>query len=184
MHTLSGRIVIAVVLFVLLVVGLLIARSQAVRSEAVGPRPSDADLSIKEIQLQEQSAEGGRWQLVADHAEIFEQDHRTALRNVRVRVEDRDRIWTITGEEGDLFNDTRNFEIRRNVVVTSDDGLRLETSVLHWRASDRRLWTKAPVRIVEDGAIIHGSGLEVDMSQEAATVTGRVHAAFPGGRSQ
>jgi LPS export ABC transporter protein LptC len=183
MGTFASRVPIVAAFFVLLVVGVLIARSQAVRTEAVAPRPSEADLSIKDVRLQEQSG-GSRWQLEADHAEMFEENRRTAFRNVRVRVEDQERTWTITGEEGDLFNDTKNVEIRRNVVVTSDDGLRLETNVLHWRASDQHLWTDAPVRIFDDGGVIDGTGLDVDMAEETATVKGRVHASFAGGRGR
>lgn len=181
MHRLASRILIVVAVFVAVVVGILVARSRAVRTEASGPRPTHADLTIKEVHLQEESTGRGRWALTADQAAVFEDQKRTALRNVRVRVEDRGRTWTITGEEGDLFNDSKNFEIRRNVVVTADDGLRLETTVLRWRAADRRLWTDAPVRIMREGTVVHGTALEVDMDEEATTVRGRVHAAFSGG---
>jgi hypothetical protein len=56
--------------------------------------------------------------------------------------------------------------------------------VLHWRASDQHLWTDAPVRIFDDGSVIDGTGLDVDMAEEAATVKGRVHASFAGGRGR
>ena len=47
-------------------------------------------------------------------------------------------------------------ELRRNVVLTSDDGMRLETSVLRWKGAERRLWTDAPVRLYQDGARVEG----------------------------
>ena len=55
------------------------------------------------------------------------------------------------GDEGELDHSTNDVEIRRHVVVTSDDGLRLETNVLRWDANERRLWTDAPVQITLRG---------------------------------
>ena len=52
MHRLASRLLIAVAAFVLLVAGVLISRSRTVRVESVGPAPSKADLSIKDIQLE------------------------------------------------------------------------------------------------------------------------------------
>lgn len=180
MDRLARRILAIVILFVLVVAGVLVARTQAVRQEPVGPQPSDADLSIKEVDLQEQYAGGTSWQLTADQGAVFDRDRRTTLRNIRVRVQDRERMWTIVGEEGDYFQDTRDVELRRNVVLTSDDGVRLETTVLRWKGSERRLWTDAPVRLYQDGALVEGRGLDVRMADEAMAVEGRVRATFTG----
>lgn len=184
MDRLARRILAVVLLFVLAVAGVLVARTQAVRTEAVGPQPSSADLSIKEVDLQEQFASGTSWQLTADQGAVFDNERRTTLRNIRVRVQDRQRIWTIVGEEGDYFQDTRDVELRHNVVLTSDDGLRLETSVLRWKGAERRLWTDAPVRLYQDGTVVDGSGLDVRMADESTTVQGRVRATFAGERGR
>ena len=181
MRKLASRILIVVGVFVLVVAGMLISRSRAVRVESVEPNPSKADLSIKEVQLEEESG-GVRWQLKADLALVFEGEGRTWLRKVDLKVDERDRSWTVVGEEGDLYRASKNLEVRRNVVLTSNDGLRLETTVLRWHGTDRRLWTDAPVRITRSGAVIEGSALDVKMSEEAATVGGRVRARFDGGR--
>jgi len=179
MHRLASRILIVVGVFVLVVAGMLITRSRAVRVESVEPSSTKADLSIKEVQLEEESG-GVRWQLKADQALVFESEGRTSLRKVDLKVQERDRSWTVVGEEGDLFRASKNLEVRRNVVVTSNDGLRLETSVLRWHGAERRLWTDAPVRIVRTGAVIEGTALEVTMADEAATISGRVRATFDG----
>lgn len=178
MDRLAQRILVVVVLFVLGVAGILVVRSRTVQSEALGPRPSSADISLKELTLQEESAGGARWQLVADQASVFDEEGRTALRQVTVQVQDRERAWTIVGDEGDFFKETKNLELRRNVVMTSDDGLRLETSVLRWQDAERRLWTDAPVRIRRLGTTITGTALDVRMSNDATTVKGPVRATF------
>jgi len=173
-----ARLILAFVgLFVLLVAGTLVAKSRNVRVEAVGPAATNADLRIKEVQLEEQS-EGVRWRLQADQALVFEKEGKTTLKQIAVDVQDQDRSWTLVGEEGDLYDASKNFEIRRNVVLTSSDGLRLETTVLRWQAAEKRLWTDAPVTIYKAGAVIHGTALNMLVGQEQAEVAGRVRATF------
>lgn len=184
MHRLAHRILVTVALFALVVAIMLVAKSRTVRVEAEGPRPSAADLAMKDVELQEESSGGGHWQLRADHASVFDQEGRTALQNVTVRVHDRDTSWTIVGEEGDFFKESKNLEIRRNVVMTSNDGLRLETTILRWQDAERRLWTDRPVRIFREGTVVDGSALDVRLDQEATTVNGRVRATFLGSRGQ
>ena len=176
MQRLASRILIVVAVFVLVVAGMLIARTRAARVESVESSPSKADLSIKEVQLEEDSG-GVRWQLKADQALVFEAEGRTSLRRIDLKVHERNRSWAVVGEEGDLDR-AKNLEIRGNVVLTSDDGLRLETTVLRWHGADRRLWTDAPVRIARGGAVIEGRALDVKMADEATTITGRVRAVF------
>lgn len=184
MDRLARRILAVVIVFVLVVAGILVARSRTLRTEPIGPAPSAADLNIKQVQLEEESAGGSRWQLTADQASVFDRQGRTTLHRVRVRVQDHDRTWTIVGEEGDFYRQTQDLEIRGNVVVTSGDGFRLETRVLRWRGAERRLWTDAPVRIYREGVVIDGSALDVLTKEEATTVTGRVRAVFTRGWGQ
>ncbi len=182
MNRLASRILIVVAVFVLVVTGVLISRSRTERIESAAPAPSKADLSIKEVQLEEESG-NVRWQLKADQALVFEEEGRTWLRKVDLKVQERDRSWTVVGEEGDLYRETNNLEVRRNVVLTSDDGLRLETTVLRWKGAERRLWTDVPVRIFRNGAVIDGTAIDVKMTEEATEVTGRVRAVFESARS-
>jgi LPS export ABC transporter protein LptC len=174
---LAGFILAVVAVFVVAVAGMLVAKSRNARVEATGGATSSADLRIKEVELEEVSR-GVRWRLRAEQALVFEQQGRTALKRLAVEVIERERSWTIVGEEGDLFRETRNVEIRRNVVLTSSDGLRLETSVLRWQGAERRLWTDAPVRLSRHGATVSGTALDVSVPDDTTTVAGRVRATF------
>src|SRR5262249_15613560 len=179
MQRIATRILIVVAVFVVVVASVLIARTRAVRVESMSGEASKADLSIKEVQLEEDSG-GVRWQLRAEQALVFEAEGRTSLRRITVKVDERDRSWNIVGEEGDLDR-AKTLEIRRNVVLTSNDGLRLETAVLRWHAADRRLWTDTPVRIVRSGAVIEGTAMDVKLDEEATTIKGPVRAVFDNG---
>ncbi|MGH7276575.1 MAG: LPS export ABC transporter periplasmic protein LptC [Candidatus Rokuibacteriota bacterium] len=170
-------ILAAVALFVVALTGTLVARNRSARVEPAGPATSSADLRVKEVELEEESG-GVRWRLKAEQALVFEGEGRTALKRVSVTMFERDRTWTVVGDEGDLFQRTSNVEVRQNVVLTSSDGLRLETSVLRWQGAEKRLWTDAPVRMSREGAVIDGTALDVRMGDETTTMTGRVCATF------
>jgi LPS export ABC transporter protein LptC len=180
MRQLSQRILIVVALFVLVVGGMVVARSRAIREAPLEPLPSRADLSIKDVELEEQSG-AVRWQLRADQALVYDDEGRTSLENVAVRVDQGQRVWTIVAREGDLYKADRRIEVRGNVVVTADDGLRLETSVLRWDEENQRMWTDAPVRLTRSGAVVEGQAIDVRMADAVTSIGGRVHATFQEG---
>jgi LPS export ABC transporter protein LptC len=109
---------------------------------------------------------------------MYDQEGRTNLRNLTVRVFQKDRSWMILGDEGDLDQKTKNVEVRKNVVITSSDGLRMDTSVIHWDADAQRLWTDEPVTLSRDGSVIQGTAFDMTTDDENATVAGRVRATF------
>jgi LPS export ABC transporter protein LptC len=177
MRNLARVILAVVVVFVVAVAVMLVVRSRSARVESLGPSPSTADLQIKEVDLEEE-AKGVRWRLKAEQALMYDKAGQTQLRHLVANIYQQERSWTIVGEEGDLDRATNNVEVRRNVVVTSNDGLRLETAVLRWDAATKRLWTDTPVVLTRDGSVVLGSGLDVRMNEEATTITGPVRATF------
>jgi LPS export ABC transporter protein LptC len=179
-----ARIILAVVVvFVVGVTAMLVARSRTARVESMGPSPSAADLQIKEVDLEEE-ARGVRWRLKAEQALMYDKTGQTQLRKLVANIFQRERAWTIVGDEGQLDRKTKNVEVRHNVVVTSDDGFRLETEVLRWEAAGRRLWTDTPVTLSRHGSVVQGSGLEVRLDQEATTISGPVRATFDVGKNR
>jgi LPS export ABC transporter protein LptC len=183
MRNLARVILAVVVVFVVAVTVVLVVRSRSARVEPSGPAPSTADLQIKEVDLEEE-AKGVRWRLKAEQALMFDKAGQTQLRKLVANIYQRERSWMIVGEEGDLDRSTNNVEVRHNVVVTSNDGLRLETTVLRWEAEAKRLWTDAPVTITRNGSVVRGSGLDVRMQDEATTISGPVRATFEIGRKR
>jgi LPS export ABC transporter protein LptC len=177
MRNLARVILVVVAVFVVAVAAVLVVKSRTTRVESLEPSPTKADLQIKEVDLEEE-AKGVRWRLKAEQALMFDQAGLTQLRKLVASIQQRGRSWTIVGDEGDLDRKTNNVEVRHNVVVTSDDGLRLETSVLRWESDGKRLWTDAPVTLTRRGSMVKGSGLDVRMADEATTIRGPVRATF------
>jgi LPS export ABC transporter protein LptC len=177
MPNLARAILVIVAVFVVAVGITLVVRKRTARVESLGPALSSADLRIKDVDLEEVT-NGVRWLLRAEQALMYDQEGRTNLRNLTVRVFQKDRSWTILGDEGDLDQKTKNVEIRKNVVITSSDGLRMDTSVIHWDADAQRLWTDEPVTLSRDGSVIQGTAFDMTTDDENATVAGRVRATF------
>ena len=69
--------------------------------------------------------------------ETFEQQGKTILKKVRIGIEEPGRTWTVTGNEGEMAQESKDVELRGSVVIISSDGLRLETSRLYWVGNDQ-----------------------------------------------
>lgn len=183
MDRIAAGIAVGIVLFVTIVVGVLIVKgrhSPVPREVAIS---SEADQALKEVHLQEDSKNGGyRWSLDAERAESLPDSGKTSLWKVTVGVQDTDRTWKVTSEEGDLIKDTKDVELRGNVVLISSEGLRVETSVLRWNNAEGRAWTDQPVTIFKGGGVVTGFGLDARPSDEIAFVRGRVKATFGGSK--
>jgi LPS export ABC transporter protein LptC len=175
----AAGIALGVILFVTVVIGVLIVkghRASAPREEVVS---TQADQEIREIHIREDAKGGGyRWSLDAERAESFPGTGKALLRKVTIGVEEPDRRWKVTSDEGDLVQETRDVELRGNVVLVSSEGMRVETTVLRWVNAEGRAWTEQPVTIYRSGAVVKGTGLEARPSQEMTLIHGRVTATF------
>lgn len=165
-----------VAVFLLGMAGVLVTKSRGARSERPEPARSKADYRIKEVHLQEEDRGRASWQLDADYGEVFEDQGKTLMKKVTIRINEPARAWTVQGDEGELLRDTKNVELRGHVVVTSSDGLRLQTNRLNWVAKEQRVWTDQPVTISRSGLVVRGQGFESRSKDEVTTIKGRLRA--------
>lgn len=161
-----------------IVAGVLVFRGRGAQSMPSEAPQTKADYRIKEVQLQEEMKDGVTWQLQADQAETYEKAGKTLLRKVSIRIQEPDRSWTVTGDEGEMAQESKDVELRGNVVLTSSDGLRLETTLLRWDASAKRAWTDRPVTLFQKGAVVHGTGLDARVGDKNTEIKGRIRATF------
>jgi LPS export ABC transporter protein LptC len=179
MDRVAAGITLGVILFVTVVIGVLIVRGHQARVPREKVVSSQADQQIKEIHLQEDAKSGAyHWSLDAEQAETYPGTGKTFLRKVTIRVEDADRRWKVTSDEGDLIQDTRDVELRGHVVLISSEGMRVETTVLKWLNAEGKASTAEPVTIYRSGGVVKGTGLEATPSQETTVVRGRLTATF------
>lgn len=68
----------------------------------------------------------------------------------------------VVGDSGVIQEETGILNIYGNVVVTTDDGRKLETDSLHWNSKTDQVETDAYVRITKGDDVLTGWGLEAD----------------------
>jgi len=180
MQKLAAGIFLGVVLFVTIVIGILIVKGHRAPAPPPDIAPAQSDQQIREIHLQEDSKSGYRWSLDAEQADSYESTGKTLLRKVVLAIEEPTRKWTITGDEGDLVQQTRDVELRGHIVLTSTEGLRLETTRLLWNNAESRAWTEEAVTVYRSGVVVTGSGLDARPAEEFTIIRGPVQATFAG----
>ena len=171
---------VGVGVFIILVVTLMVIKGRGVSPLPKEAGASKADFRIKEVHIQEADEGDVRWKLDADQAEVFEQEGRTVMQKVTITILQPDRTWTITSEQGDLQNGSKDVRLQGNVVAVSSDGIRLNTESLQWAAEPKKLWTDDPITIVQGEASIRGQGLDALVGEKRAVVKGRVRVSIPG----
>ena len=175
MRRFSGLIFGFLLLFLAGMGGTIYYRMKSVRSpDEPPPQPQGADYRIKDVHINETLKGDLRWQLDAEQAEVFNEEKKTRMRLVKITVFQTDRVWVVTGDEGEMQNETRDVRVRGNVVVTSDDGLRFTSEDLHWNAEAKRLWTEGPVTLLRGQTTITGRGFLTEMETERAVIQTRV----------
>jgi|SRR5215510_2341170 len=176
MRKIPIAILICVVLFLGVVVGLLLVKTRAPQAMPPETTQNAADYRIKQVHLQEVGRDTTRWQLDAEYGEVFEEQGKTVMKKVVVRVEQPARVWTVSADEGEMTRETKDIELRGNVVLVTSDGLRLETPRLAWTAKEERAWTNDPVTIYRGGVVVRGRGFESRVKEEVTTIRGRLRA--------
>ncbi len=68
----------------------------------------------------------------------------------------------VVGDSAIIRENDGRFTIYGNVVVTTEDGMRLETDYLHWNSKNDRIFTDAFVRITTPDEVVRGWGMEAD----------------------
>jgi LPS export ABC transporter protein LptC len=168
-----------VALFLSTVVGVLLAKSRGSKPEVQDVSRTTADYRIKEVHLQEERA-NAHWQLDAAYGEVFEDQGKTVMKKVTIRIDEPARAWTVNADEGEMWQATKDVTLRGHVVVVSSDGLRLETKRLNWAAKEQRAWTGDPVTIWRNGVVAQGQGFESRIKDGTTTLTGGVRATITG----
>jgi LPS export ABC transporter protein LptC len=123
-------------------------------------RPSQ---SIEGFKLIETQAGKRSWVLVADSANTFDQKKLVELFKMKIdfyRKAGDSVNATLTADSGKVNTGTRDMEARRNVVLSSQDGLVLYTDYLSWTNEGRRMTTESKVRLERGKDWLTGEGLE------------------------
>jgi len=108
-----------------------------------------------------------KYEIDANEASINPRAKMIRFFNVKTRYFDKDKeVATLKSDAGVIRTDTNNIDVKGNVVMTTRDGSRLETSSLSWDNVKNKIRTKEYVKVIKGDNIMEGVGMESDLMLE------------------
>lgn len=152
-------------------VSLLISyHSRREASEVKTFASTEADVGFDRMHYVETRDGQREWELEAVSARYFKGENLTMLDRVKVVFYSKKGItYTLEGREGRFKNDTRDVEVRGDVVITSSEGYQLKTDSLKMVSGGKEISTED--RVVLKGPRLDGEGVGLLIDREAERLT-------------
>jgi len=147
-------------------------------SKPVGGNFEVPDQEVGNFSLTE-SIEGKRkWTLLAEWAAIYNEKAKVQARNVRIDFfgEGGDKFSELTADSGIIYQRTNDMEAIGSVIVTTEDGITLETQSLKWLNASQKIVSDDFVKITQGRDVLTGVGLVSDPSLNEFEIKSQVQA--------
>lgn len=184
---------IAILLSILLIGGIVLvllmvnlqARKKAQEEAEKGPRISTegADQRLERIHFVEEKHGKKIWELEARTIYQYQEQNLLLLEEVKVVYYAKDgRSFTLTGDRGKVYQDSKNMELTGNVLLTSTDGYRLRTQSISYRHSNKQATTPDLIEFEGEQIRLTGKGMVIDMEEKTFKVLSQAKTEWKGGR--
>jgi len=176
------------ILLIVLIVGLSLwvnFRGRRPAKEEPLPRIAieGADSRIEKIRFMEEKKGRKTWELEARSMQDYQDQNRMVLEDVKLTFFAEDgKTFTVTGKEGTFHQDTKDMELRGDVVATSSDGYRLKTQKVNYHHRDKKIETPDVVELDGDSLWLKGRGMLVDVDARTVKLFHEVKTHWKGGR--
>jgi LPS export ABC transporter protein LptC len=103
------------------------------------------------------------WEFTARAAQIYEKINLAKAQDIQILYWRNGKvISTLTADRAVIQTDTNDMRAEENVVMVSHEGVLLYTERLNWNHTKEIIYTDLPVRVVREGSVLTGVGLETD----------------------
>lgn len=138
---------------------------------------SEEAASIEATEIKYTESEGGKtlWEIQAEEAKFFKDKAKTEFKNINVIFyykEDYELV--LSGDRGNLNNETKNIVIRDNVKINVEDNYTLTTDSLNYNSKKHEINTESPIAVSGPDVSFHGNGLTFDLSSEELFINSNV----------
>jgi LPS export ABC transporter protein LptC len=141
-----------------------------------------ADMRLETIQFVEDKQGQKTWELEAKSVQQYQGQNIMMVENVKLTYYAKEgRTFVLTGNQGKVFQDTKNVELVGDVVLTSNDGYQLKTHSISYFHSDKKATTPDPIEIEGEQIRLVGKGMVVDMDAKTFKVLHEVKTQWKGG---
>ena len=150
--------------------------------DRVVPRPTSGEelpsQEVRNFSLEESDTGTPEWILTSRYAATYDRRGAILARGVAIDFFDSKgaKYSHLTAKEGEIKRPSNDMEARGNVVVTTTDGVRIQTESLRYLNHERKIVSDAFVRLERKGDVVTGIGFESDPSLEHFTIKKEVKA--------
>jgi len=117
------------------------------------------------------------WELDAQSAQYFKDENKIALQSIVVTFfSNEGKVYTLTAEYGELYTDSKDFEVSGGVVAIADEGYRIHTDSFRYNAEERKIFTDGDVTLSSEKLVMTGKGMVVDLDKERMYILKEVRA--------
>lgn len=160
-------------------------RKKALEKEENVPKISTegSDQRLERIRFVEEKHGKKTWELEAKAISRYQDQNIMMLEDVKVTYYSKDgRSFIITGNQGKVYQDSKDMELIGNVLCTSSDGYRFKTHSISYRHSSKKVTSSDKVELEGEQLRLTGKGMLVDMESKTFKVLSEVKTQWKGGR--
>lgn len=142
-----------------------------------------ADQRLEKIHFVEEKQGKKMWELEARTIHQYQAQNLLFLEEVKVVYYAKDgRSFTLTGDKGKVYQESKDMELTGNVVFTSSDGYRLKTHSISYKHSNKQVKTPDPIEFEGEQIHLTGKGMLIDMEEKTFKVLSQAKTQWKGGR--
>ena len=168
---------IVVVLIAILITAVAIIKINVNKPRNLLKALPDVDLKIKGFVYTEVGEANIKWEVTAETATYNKKQNLAVFDRVQIKLTTSDgKVFIMKGDKGLMFTDTKNIEIKDNVVIISDAGDRFSTDHLSYSDAEKKFYTDAPVTMENERMKITGVGLTLFMNTGELNLSSMVKA--------
>ncbi|MDI9569758.1 MAG: LPS export ABC transporter periplasmic protein LptC [Pseudomonadota bacterium] len=145
--------------------------------------PEHVDMQVRDVLYTDVSADGDKWEIRAKTATYGRRENLVVFDQVGATMIMADgRTYRLTAREGRYWTDTKDMEVKGEVVVVSDGGDRITTDELHYTENDKLLHTDEPVMLENERLILKGKGMRLHTKTRRMELLSQIKAVTKSGR--
>ncbi len=172
--------------FVTLLIGIIFAvytrKSSTEKSDGNSSRlPANIDLTLKNAVFSEMRDGSAVWELTAKTTEYDQNGAVAYLTGIRMQFNDTayGKI-VVTAGKARYSTDTKDVQMRENVVVTTDTGANFKTGSLDYNSATSSFSTAEPVQFHQNRLYLKATGIKMFLNDKKARFPEKVDAVLEG----
>jgi LPS export ABC transporter protein LptC len=177
--------IVSIGLLLLISLWLNLQGKRASKEGEVPPKISTdgANARLEKIRFIEDDHGRKTWELEAKLIEQYQDQNVLLLEGVKVTFFTKEGgAFILSGNQGKVYQDSKNFELVGDVALTSSNGYSLKTHSITYDHKEKKARTSDTVEIEGEQIRLVGKGMLVDMEGKIFKVLNQVKAQWRGGK--